>query len=100
MIFRKLTVNILVIVCFIISPLYWLRINQSDIRIVESIQHEILVLVLLGGLVLTYLNHKNRKQAETKKWVWTLFEIVGILGILYGGGILLILYIFRDCCGF
>ncbi len=96
----KFLINIIILFSTFFYPLYYFDKNQADSRVIDSIQVPVMSVLLFGGLILTYLNYRFRKQAESKKWIWTLFEIVGILGILYGGGILLILYIFRDCCGF
>lgn len=96
----KFLVNIIILFSTFFYPLYYFDKNQADSRIIDSIQVPVMSVLLFGGLILTYLNHRFRKQAENKKWIWTLFEIIGILGVLYGGGILLILYLFRNCCGF
>lgn len=97
---KKITLNILLLIATYLVPYYLLSIYQIDTLKMQSVQKPLLLLTFIGAAILTYLNHKYRKQALEKKWIWTVFEIIGILGVLYAGGILLILFSFRHGIGF
>lgn len=93
--FKKIIVNILLLCLACFLPLYILHSYNYDSRIIESIQVRILIIVFIGAGLLFYLNHKYRKQALTKKWIWLIFEIVGIVGLCYSGFILWLIFVFR-----
>jgi hypothetical protein len=56
--------------------------------------------ILFGAALIIYLNNKYRKQEIKHKWVWIVFGIIGILGLIYSGLILVMIYLLKDCCGF
>ena len=97
---KKNILNIILLAGTYLVPLYLLYNAQKDIRVMEKTQVPLLIILFLGSVLLTYLNHKNRKKALIRKWWWLIFEIIGIIGLLYSGIILLILFLFRNCCGF
>jgi hypothetical protein len=97
---KKISINVFILVATYLVPEYILSLAQDDIRKVENIQYQVLFVTLIGAIILTFLNHKYRKQALEKKWIWTIFEIIGVLGVLYAGTILLILFSFRNGIGF
>ena len=96
---KKIALNIFILIATYAVPVFVFRQHQDDSNL-SQIQIFVFVAILIGGILLTYLNHKYRKQALEKKWIWTIFEIIGILGVLYSGVILLILYSFRHGIGF
>lgn len=97
---KKVTINIILLIATYFVPLYIFNQHQNDYNNVDLRQYSVHIVLFIGAAILTYLNHKNRKQALEKKWIWTIFEIIGILGVLYAGGILLILFSFRHGIGF
>lgn len=97
---KKITLNILILIATYFVPLYIFHKFQNDYRDVDLRQYSVHIVLFIGGILLTYLNHKFRKQAVEKKWIWTIFEIIGVAGVLYSGAILLILFSFRHGIGF
>ncbi len=98
--YKKIALNIILLLTTYITPLYILYTSQDSILKMEKIQIPMLVLLFIGSLLITYLNNKYRRSVQNYKWLWVLFEIIGVIGLLYSGSILLLLYAFRNCCGF
>lgn len=97
---KKIITNFVLLVGTYIVPLYVFRQNQDNYSNIETIQKTVFLVLLLGAILLTYLNHKNRKSAEHLKWFWIGFEAIGILGIIYSAVILYLLFAFRHGIGF
>ena len=88
---KKISLNL-----FILIPYSLLSFYQTDTLKMQSIQTYLLAIIFIGAAVLFYLNHKFRRQALNKKWVWVIFEILGIVGVIFSSGILFLIYSFRN----
>lgn len=97
---KKIVLNILVLFALFFLPLYFTEINRGDVNKLQSIQNTAYLVLVVGSCLLIYLNHKFRKQAQNKKWVWLCFEILGVLGFIFSAGVLWLLYEFRHGIGF
>jgi EamA domain-containing membrane protein RarD len=97
---KKIILNIVILLIFCASPLYYQFLHQDDLGDFRFRQNTVMSIVFLCFVTFTFLNHKYRKQAVDKKWVWLVFEIIGIIGLVYSGGILWLLYEFRNGIGF
>lgn len=97
---KRIVINILLIVVACIIPLHYFDIKQNDSRAIDSIQFPIFLILFIGAGLLTYLNHRFRKQALEKKWAYLIFETIGIIGLIYSAGILWLLWEFRNGIGF
>lgn len=97
---KDLAVNILVLVITYIIPLLVFNRYQDDYINIGQIQKSVFITLLLGSLLLFYINHKNRVRQQNSKWVWRLFEIIGILGFVYSLIILGLIFIFRHGVSF
>jgi len=97
---KKIVTNFVLLVGTYIVPLYVFRQNQDNYPDIEIIQKTVFLVLFLGAILLTYLNHKNRKSLDNLKWFWIGFEAIGILGIIYSAVILYLLFAFRNGIGF
>ncbi len=100
MITKKIIINLFLVGITYFFPWISLYNSQDDTIKMESIQVPLLLILFIGAGLLTYLNHKNQKQAISNKWLWISFEIIGIIGLLYSGVILWLLFVFRHGIGF
>ncbi len=92
---KKISLNFVIFFVFCVMPYYFLSIFQSDVDKIQFFQKQLLSAIFIGGVFLVYLNHKFKKQALGKKWIWLIFEIIGILGILYSGFVLYLIFSLR-----
>ncbi|MEI6316792.1 MAG: hypothetical protein WCO65_03680 [bacterium] len=92
---KKISLNILIILLCFFVPYYLLGIYQTNILKLESTQNQLLFVILIGGSLLLFINHGYRKQALSNKWVWFIFEIIGVVGVLYSGIVLWLIFAFR-----
>ena len=97
---QKALTNILLLVLTYVVPLSIFSQYQNDYKNIDLIQRVAFTILLFGSVILVYLNENNRKQAENTKWLWVLFEILGILGTIYSTTILLLIFMFRNGIGF
>jgi len=97
---KKIILNIVFLLTTCVVPLYLLYTFQDSAIKIGKIQTPALLVFFLGSALLTYLNNKYRKQEKKYKWLWIIFEIIGILGLCYSGFIFLLLLLYKDCCGF
>lgn len=97
--YKKIVLNIVLLSMFCVLPFYLLYISQDSTIKMEKVQIPMLLILFLGSLALTYINNKHRK-GHSKKMLWIIFEILGIIGLCYSSFILILLYLFRNCCGF
>ena len=97
---KKNILNIILLAGTYFLPLYFMNLYKDSSILIGKIQTPIHMILFLGSALLTYLNHKNRKKALIRKWWWLVFEIIGIAGLLYSTFVLVILFLFRNCCGF
>lgn len=96
---NNLILNITLLVLTCIVPIYVFQSYQNDINI-DLIQKVVFTILLCGSLLLTYINNKNRAQMQNLKWLWILFEILGIIGIVYSLIIIWLIFTFSRGIGF
>ncbi len=97
---RKNILNLCILLLTILLPFKIFDYYQNDSRYIDSIQIPVFFIVFVGSALLVYINHKNQKQAQKNRWWWILFEIIGVIGVLYSGFVLSLLLMFHNCCGF
>ena len=97
---KKIVLNFLILILTFFLPLYFQHLHQENLGNFRLTQDVVMFVVFIGAGLLTYINYKFRKQALGKKWIWLIFEIVGIIGLIYSAGILWLLYEFRNGIGF
>ena len=97
---RKIIVNCVLLIGTYIVPLYVFSQSQNNYANIDTIQEVVFSVMFLGAVLLAYLNHKNRGNEEYPKWLWTLFEVIGVFGIIYSAVILYLLFAFRHGIGF
>lgn len=98
--FKKILLNFVLFGTVYVVPLYLFNLYQNDYRFIDFRQNAIFLVLFFGSAFLIYLNNKYRKQEIKYKWIWLIFEIVGLLGLCYSGFVLALLFAFRNCCGF
>ena len=59
---KKIVTNFVLLVGTYIVPLYVFRQNQDNYPDIEIIQKTVFLVLFFGAILLTYLNHKNRKS--------------------------------------
>ncbi len=89
----------LLIVTYIL-PLSVFASSQDDYSNIETIQKIVFSVLFIGAALLTYLNFINIKTKKKGKWIWILFEIIGICGLVYSGIVLYLIFVFRHGIGF
>ena len=80
---KKISLNVILLITTYLIPYSLLSFYQTDTLKMQSIQTYLLAIIFIGAAVLFYLNHKFRRQALNKKWVWVIFEILGIVGVIF-----------------
>ena len=93
---KKNVLNTVLVVLAYVAPLYFLYSYQDEIIQMKKIQVPLLAILFFGSIILSYINWKK----EEPSWTHWFFKILGILGFLYSGAILLLLYSFRNGIGF
>lgn len=96
---QRMGANLALVVIAYIIPLYVFNKNQNNYVGVQAIQWGVFVVLFLGAALLTYLNIKNIKTLDRLKWFWGLFIIIGVLGLIYAGFALYLLYSFSNGIG-
>jgi len=97
---RNLVLNIMLLVFAYIIPILIFQQYQNDFRNIDLIQKVVFAVMLFGSVLMIYLNNKNRIKAENLKWLWLVFEIVGIIGTVYSVLVLYLIFAFRHGIGF
>jgi len=92
---QRITISGIIIVGTYIVPLYVFNQNQNNYSNIEMIQRIVFSVLFLGSIILIFLNHKNRLAVKELRWLWILLETIGILGAIYSGFILYLLFAFR-----
>lgn len=77
----------LIIFTYVLPEIYSYQ-HQNDAGFYDM-QFLPLKVLLTGSLVLAYINWKKQKDYKISSLI---FKIIGILGIIYSGGILFLLY--------
>lgn len=93
---KKIAINIIVLIMTYVLPLYLLYSFQESAIKLGRIQNLALVVLFVGGGLLTFLNNKYRRENINNKWLWLFFIVVGLLGLLYSGLILCLILITKD----
>ena len=99
----NIIVNTVLLVLSYVVPLYIVYLYKDNGISLEKFHVLLLsIIIFLGAILLIYTNHKYRKQAKIYKWLYLIFEIIGLVGFLFSGSILIFLYLLRNfsCCGF
>ncbi len=89
---QKIWLNIILVVGTYVVPLYIFNQSQDNSLQLEKIQVGIFITLFFGGIALTYLNYRNIITEKSSRWIWLVFEAVGILGVLYSAFALYIIY--------
>lgn len=97
---KRIFLNIIVFTMFCIIPMYVFFPNQDEYNNIYFRQNIAFLAVFVGSFLLTYLNKKYRIKDSNHKWLWIFFEIIGVLGLVYSGLILAMMFLLQDCCGF
>ena len=97
---QRIIINCILVIGTYLVPLYIFNRNQDNYSSIATIQWIVFFVLLLGAIALTYLNHKNKSLEKGLYWVWLLFELLGILGMVYSAVILYLLFAFRNGIGF
>jgi hypothetical protein len=80
-----------------VLPIFLLKKLEDDFRNIDVIQYTTFGVFFFGSILLSWLNWKKQ---ENTKWVWLVFNILGILGFVYSGVVLYLLFSFRNGIGF
>lgn len=98
---KKIILNIILFIIIYVIPLFILHQHQDDLGdIVYVIQNYVFIIIFFGSILFIYLNNKYRKQTSNLKWIWILFEVIGIIGLCGSGFVLFLIFGLRNCCGF
>jgi len=97
---KRLTINIAVLILICLMPLYILKVYRDNSTDIILFQKWVFATLLCGSIFLAYYNNRIKRTAEGKKWMWVVFEILGILGILYSVFALGLMFLFRHGIGF
>ena len=97
---KLLVTNIFILLLTYVLPLWLFRLYQDDYQNVYLVQESAVTVLFLGAISLTYINNKNRLKIFKLKWLWIVFEFLGIVGIIYSGVILYIFFAFRNGINF
>ena len=97
---KRIILNVVLVLVGYCIPYYLLGVYQKDLAKMEARQVPLLGAIFVTSFIITFFNYKNLKQKISQKWIWIIFLIVGIIGLLYSGGILWLLFEFRHGIGF
>ncbi len=97
---KNIFLNLSIFILTYVIPLSIYKYYESDYRQIGPIQNYLFSTILLGSIVLIYLNHIKIKKTENLKWFYLLFKIVGIIGLIYSSIILYLIFSFRHGIGF
>jgi VIT1/CCC1 family predicted Fe2+/Mn2+ transporter len=97
---QKVWLNILVILVGYLVPIVVLKVVADNYEYIYTVQVVGLLAIFVSGCLLAYLNNINRKKfIEAKLW-FGLFEILGILAVLYSLVPLYFIFAFRNGINF
>lgn len=97
---QKIWLNIFLMLIGYVFPIGLLKVSAGNYEYTYKIQLIVLLIILVAGICITYLNNQNRKKVvEMKAW-FIFFEILGILGILYSIITLYLIFAFRNGVNF
>src|SRR6185437_15733557 len=91
--------NTLLIILTIVIPLSFLNFNSNS-RNIAIIQKYVFITLFLGTTTLAVLNQIVNKSFNYRKKSLIIFELIGMIGILYSAIILVLILSFRKGIGF
>lgn len=94
--YKKIFFNLFLLIVVYIIPLYVFHQYQNDWRNIYVIQNCVLSIIFLGSVFIIYLNFRYIRQALSYKWLWIIFEVVGIIGLGYSAFILFLIFSLRN----
>lgn len=97
---QKVWISLLIIMIGFIAPIVALINIGSNYRYIFLIQIIGLLIMLVSGCILVFINNKDRKRFPYAKLWFILFEVVGFLVILYALVPLYIIFAFRNGINF
>jgi len=97
---QKVWISLLIIMIGFIAPIVALINIGSNYRYIFLIQIIGLLIMLVSGCILVFINNKDRKRFPDAKLWFILFEVVGFLVILYALVPLYIIFAFRNGINF
>gem|GEM_PF-4440306 len=92
---KRLLSFALIILTYLIPILLLFHYQNSAIEMGKR-QIPLLSILFLGATLLSYINWKK----ENRDLLGSIFRVLGVLGFLLSGATLLLLFSFRNCCGF
>lgn len=92
---KKQNLSLVLIFFTYLLPIYFLYSNKEN-SISQNVQIILLIMFFAGSILVSCLNWKKE---GSKTWN-LVFKYLGIAGFLYSGYVLVMLYLFRNCCGF
>jgi hypothetical protein len=97
LIMKKGLSNATIIIVTCVFPLLVLHFSRDNSRDIQLLQYVVFGILFVGSALLTYLNWDRKTET---KFFHFLFKILGVVGILYSGAILWLLFSFRHGFGF
>jgi uncharacterized membrane protein len=97
---QRIWLNLFLILIGYVGPIIALRANSNNYQNIYVIQLIVLLVILAMGIFLTYINNKNRKKYIEARGYFIIFEIAGVLGIMYSVLLLYLIFAFRQGIGF
>ncbi|HCY17656.1 MAG: hypothetical protein UR62_C0001G0024 [Candidatus Nomurabacteria bacterium GW2011_GWF2_35_12] len=93
---RKFILSSFLLILTYLIPLSILSQYQNSPNL-DSVQKITFVTLFLGSTVIIYLNWRKGENTEWLRWT---LKILGILGFIYSGVIMALLFLFRHGIGF
>jgi hypothetical protein len=89
---------IIVFLCYLLP--YYLLNGEVGFRNQEIVQWGSFLTILIGSIILTFINNKFIKEFFNERLLFIIFKLIGIIGIIYSVGVIFILFYYRDGIGF
>ncbi len=93
---KKIIFNIALLFSIYVMPFYLVYTSQDSAIRLGKIQTPALLVIFFGSILLIYLNNRYRKSDLNRKWLWVIFEVIGIIGLCYSAFILFLIFSFRN----
>ena len=88
---QKIIINLILILVYITS-FYTLKQYRDDYTNIGLVQNIVFIIVFCNSVLLAYLNDVNRRKTKAGKCLWITFETLGVLGFIYSGTALYLMY--------